>query len=284
MNAAAGQQPRFSNLQLRVMSAIVLIAVTLAATWAGGIWFRAFAAIIALASLYEWLRITGMRPNTLPGMVVCVAVVVSVALVIAGANPLWPAAIAALGLVASAALNRFGEGAVPPSVAAGAILHCALPAVAFANLRAESAAGLATILFLYAVVWATDIMAYFTGRYFGGPKLAPGISPGKTWSGAIGGTAFGVLAALLLAAWLDARNMAVITLLALALSVAGQLGDLYESALKRRYGIKDSSNLIPGHGGVLDRVDALVVAAVVLYFVSWLASGQPQPAAWLFAG
>ncbi len=284
MNADSGgtQAPRFTNLQLRVMSAIVMVAAAIAVTWAGGIWFRLFAAAIALASLHEWLRITGMRAGAMPGVAVVATVIACVALTLAGIAPQWPVALAAAAALALGLVAARG-GSHAPAIVAGAVLHCALPAAALAGLRSDTTAGLYAILFLYAVVWSTDIMAYFTGRAIGGPKLAPSISPGKTWSGAVGGTLAGVAAGAAFAWALGARSAVLAAALALLLSVAGQIGDLYESALKRRFGVKDSGHSIPGHGGVLDRVDALVFAAVVLYLIAWAASGSAWPAGWLFA-
>lgn len=270
-----------SNLQLRVMSGVVLAALAIAVTLAGGIWFRLFAAIIALASLYEWLRITGMKPLEMPGIAISVSVLAVVLFVLFGAPVTWPLLLVLIASAAVPFLYRQSE-TLPRSIVSGAVWHCGLPVIALANLRGDTQSGLMAILFLYAVVWATDIFAYFVGRSVGGPKLAPSISPGKTWSGAVGGTAFGVAAGAGIAAYGSERPLLVMAALALALSVAGQLGDLYESALKRRYGVKDSSNLIPGHGGVLDRVDALVIAAIVLYALAALLSGESRPSGWLF--
>jgi phosphatidate cytidylyltransferase len=155
--------------------------------------------------------------------------------------------------------------------------------LSLAWLRDADHAGLVAILFLFAVVWATDIAAFFVGRSLGGPKLAPAISPGKTQSGALGGAAGGVLAGVALAAFADLDNLPLMALLAFLLSVVSQIGDLFESWVKRRHGVKDSGNLIPGHGGVMDRVDGLVAAAFALYVVGALLSGADTPAQALFA-
>ncbi|MFC3267025.1 phosphatidate cytidylyltransferase, partial [Camelimonas abortus] len=136
--------------------------------------------------------------------------------------------------------------------AAGALLAVTPPAV-----RADPALGLPALLWMFAVVWATDIGAYFAGKTFGGPKLWPAVSPGKTWSGFFGGALCGCLAGVLvLAVWAGWSGAGWIALASLVASVAGQGGDLAESALKRRAGVKDSARIIPGHGGVLDRLDA----------------------------
>lgn len=270
-----------SNLRLRIISGVILAALAIAVTLAGGVWFRLFAAAIALASLYEWFRITGMKPMEMPGIAVNISVLASVFLVLSGFRALWSVLLVVAAAGAVPFLYTKTEN-LPRRIAAGAVWHCGLPVIAFANLRGDTQSGLMAILFLYAVVWSTDIFAYFVGRAVGGPKLAPSISPGKTWSGAIGGTVFGIAAGTAIAAYGSDRSLILMAALAFALSVAGQIGDLYESALKRRYGVKDSSNLIPGHGGVLDRVDALVIAAIVLYALAALLSGDSQPSDWLF--
>ncbi|MER9183789.1 phosphatidate cytidylyltransferase, partial [Mesorhizobium sp. M0767] len=137
-------------------------------------------------------------------------------------------------------------------------------------------------LFLFAVVWATDIFAYFVGRSIGGPRLAPSISPGKTRSGALGGVVGGVVAGLLLAAVAGTGNLVVLGVVALVLSIVAQAGDLFESWVKRRHGRKDSGTLIPGHGGIMDRVDGLVAAAFALYVIGWISATADHPAQGLF--
>jgi phosphatidate cytidylyltransferase len=143
------------------------------------------------------------------------------------------------------------------------------------------------MLFIFAVVWATDILAYFVGRALKGPKLAPSISPGKTWSGAIGGTVSGVIAGSLVTLGVFSRLSFWTIVIAFLLSVASQIGDLFESFIKRQFGVKDSSRLIPGHGGVMDRVDGLVFAcfaAFLLTLATAASRGHPDisVAAFLF--
>ena len=159
----------------------------------------------------------------------------------------------------------------------------ALRPVARLSCATATSPGLLAILFLFAVVWATDIFAYFVGRSLGGPKLAPAISPGKTQSGAIGGTVGGVLAGIALAAFAGLGNLPLLALVALLLSIVSQVGDLFESWVKRRHGVKDSGNIIPGHGGVMDRVDGLVAAAFALYAIGSMLGSADKPAQALFA-
>lgn len=271
-----------SNLQVRVFSAVVLAAVVLAITWLGGLPFRLFAVLIAGAVFYEWSRMT--RSGTAPGLQDFLPE--ALMLVFLGALALGEpparllALLAVLMLVAVVASALRGRA----QWSASGIAYAGLSGFALAMLRGDDWSGLVAVLFLFAVVWATDIFAYFVGRAVGGPKLAPAISPGKTQSGALGGAVGGVAAGLLLAAFAGAGNLGWLAVVALALSVVAQAGDLFESWVKRRHGRKDSSQIIPGHGGVMDRVDGLVAAAVALYVIGWLAGSASQPAQGLFPG
>jgi phosphatidate cytidylyltransferase len=144
------------------------------------------------------------------------------------------------------------------------IPYLGLAAVALPWLRTDPAVGLANTLFVLAIVWASDIGAYLSGRLAGGPKLAPAISPGKTWSGAAGGLAGAALAGLAVAACFSSGfSSSHVIGLCIVLGIISQAGDLVESALKRHFGVKDSGRIIPGHGGLLDRLDALLAVAPV---------------------
>ena len=140
-------------------------------------------------------------------------------------------------------------------------------------LRADAAHGLLAILLLFAIVWTTDVLGYFAGRAFGGPKLLPAVSPKKTWSGALAGTLGAMIVAVLVASLFGAFNRTAIALIALLLSVVAQLGDLFESWVKRQFGAKDASHLIPGHGGVMDRLDGFWAAALVGCVIGLLRGG-----------
>lgn len=276
----AARAPRLSNLQTRVISAVVLAAVALSATWAGGIWFRLLAVAIGAAVFFEWAtmagRVASIRQQA--GSWVLVGLVLLALAVGMDAQTVFLGALGAALLV-----FLYGRLAGEGGWLWLAVAYAAIPAAALAFLRDGDAAGLWAILFLFAVVWATDILAYFVGRAVGGPKLAPSISPGKTWSGAIGGAAAGTLAGIgVAAAAASPASPWLIGLAALLLSVLSQMGDLFESGLKRRFGVKDSGWLIPGHGGVMDRVDGLVAAAIALYVVGALAAGADMPAHGLF--
>jgi phosphatidate cytidylyltransferase len=145
-------------------------------------------------------------------------------------------------------------------------------------LRADAEFGLLAIVMLFAVVWSTDILGYFAGRTFGGPKLAPSVSPKKTWSGAIGGTVGAVIATVAVAVYAQLPHVVVLGCLAVGLSAVSQAGDLLESAVKRRFDVKDASQIIPGHGGVMDRLDGFVTAAAVAALIGVLRGGAEAPA------
>jgi phosphatidate cytidylyltransferase len=141
-------------------------------------------------------------------------------------------------------------------------LYAAIALAAPVVLRMDNEMGLAAILWLFAIVWGSDVMAYACGRLIGGPKLWPAVSPKKTWAGFIGGTAFAVAAATAIAAAFHAPSLGPVALVGLIAAIVSQGGDLFESSLKRRFGVKDSGTLIPGHGGLMDRLDGFVLAGL----------------------
>jgi phosphatidate cytidylyltransferase len=271
-----------SELRLRILSGIVLAAVVLAATWLGGLAFRLLASAIALLVYYEWSTIirlpeTDFRANAFGWL----SVVLVAALVLFGFDELaLPALIGATLIGIAYAFALKGSGWL-----AGGIVYSGLTAISLAAIRGDTGHGFAAMLFIFAVVWATDILAYFVGRAIGGPKLAPPISPGKTWSGAIGGAISAVIAGTLVHMIFFPLNGLWVPAIALVLSVFSQVGDLFESFIKRRFGVKDSSRLIPGHGGVMDRVDGLVFAcfaALLIAFGDAIVSGTVNTPAGVF--
>lgn len=273
-----------TNLQLRTISAIVLAVAVLAITWLGGLPFRALAAVIVLGIFYEWSRMARPKTEALWGPGVLGMLPEIPTLVFAGALVVGLPATILIALVVVFTLLLWAAErlrGLTPWESSG-FAYAALSGLALALLRGDDASGLVAILFLFAVVWSTDIFAYFVGRKVGGPKLAPSISPGKTRSGAAGGAVGGVVAGLLLAWWAGAPNLLALGAVAFLLSVVSQAGDLFESWVKRRHGQKDSGFIIPGHGGVMDRVDGLVAAAFALYVIGWLCGSADQPAHGLF--
>lgn len=145
---------------------------------------------------------------------------------------------------------------------AAGFYYAGLPAIALIAIRQDPHYGFHAILYLFIVVWSADTGAFFTGRLIGGPKLAPAISPNKTWSGLAGGALAACLAGTLFALWLGHTAVPILAGVSVILAIISQAGDLGKSCLKRAFGVKNSSGLIPGHGGVLDRLDGLVFAAM----------------------
>lgn len=261
------------ELRLRILSGIVMAAVVLAATWQGGLAFRLLASVIALLLYYEWSTITGLRERDFPGAALgWLGVAVVVVATLAGESVYAVGALVLFTLLgAGLVVARRKSWWLP-----GGIAYAGLTVISMAEIRDDDLRGFVLMLFVFATVWATDILAYFVGRALRGPKLAPRISPGKTWSGAVGGTIAGVIAGPAVV-WCFFPDIGLrVALVALLLSICSQAGDLFESFIKRRFGVKDSSNLIPGHGGVMDRADGLVFACFagfLLAIVLSLAAG-----------
>ena len=265
---------RQSELRLRIMSAAVMAVIVVGLAYAGGLPFRVLSVVVGLVVLQEWSAMTGcLRPfGFAQGFTVVSMIVVSV-LVLMGnySGALVTSLIAFLAaLVISFVRLRTASRAQEArhwSWLSMGFLYATGIMVAFATLRGDSAFGLAACAFILAVVWATDIFAYFVGKSLGGPKLAPSISPNKTWSGFFGGVLFAVLAgAAVLGAYVWKGvlpgNVWWFVAVAVLLSIVSQCGDLFESWVKRRSGAKDSGRIIPGHGGLMDRIDGLGAAAV----------------------
>ena len=247
---------RWADLRARALSAAVLAPLSLACIWFGGAVFAALLAVITAGLAYEWLGLC----RQLNPRAIALFVVLPVTVLVAA----WGGAAPALALLAAAMIAgiALAGGISRARPLAFGVPYLGLAAVALVWLRQPPMSGGANVIVLLMIVWASDIGAYITGRAIGGTLLAPRISPGKTWSGAIGGLAAagstGLAASLVLGSgpisWRPAG-------FALLLGVIGQIGDLFESRLKRHFGVKDSGTTIPGHGGLLDRLDAVLTAA-----------------------
>jgi len=244
---------RRSDLVIRTASAAVLLAIALGAAYLGGLAAGAVAAVFAFLVLLEWGAITGQtRGQTMP-----FAVTIAAAVTVTGLG-MAPLACTIAVLAAIAAAIRSRDVWLPVGV-----IYAALLGIGLVALRMAPDLGLSALIFLLAVVWATDSAAFFAGRAIGGPKLAPRISPKKTLAGAVGGLLAALAAGLAAARLSDIPGTFGLICVAFALSVSCQLGDLFESWVKRQFGAKDSGSIIPGHGGVMDRVDGLTFAAAV---------------------
>ncbi|SEQ82541.1 phosphatidate cytidylyltransferase [Faunimonas pinastri] len=252
---------RTSNLRLRVLSAMVLIPVVLLAVAFGGLSFLALTIIMAGAAFWEWCEITDPKGPVWVRVVTNAGLLVGICFVgyhhLAWAALLWLAVFVVLILLAFRQ-RRAGWMAV-------GLLYVAIPSGGLLVLRGAGI-GWYPILFLMLVVWVTDTAAYFGGRSLGGPKLWRRVSPKKTWSGALSGLAGALIVAAVLSASVHWRADAL--LVAVLLSIASQCGDLLESAVKRKFDVKDSGTLIPGHGGVLDRIDGLYGAAACAWLLA----------------
>lgn len=250
---------QWGDLRLRVLSAAVLAPLALLCIWTGGIAFTLLVALIAAGLAYEWLGLCHRR-DSLAAIALFAALPAAVVLTASG----HPAAgLSLLAVAGFAAIAVSGGISVSRPLAFG-IPYLGLGAVALVWLRQPPVGGGANVIVLLLIVWSSDIGAYMAGRALGGRRLAPSISPGKTWSGAIGGlagaAAMGLAASAILGggpiSW-RAAGFAVL------IGFVSQAGDLFESLLKRHFGVKDSGRMIPGHGGLLDRLDAVLTAAPV---------------------
>ncbi|MFT3974519.1 MAG: phosphatidate cytidylyltransferase [Amaricoccus sp.] len=244
---------RFADLGLRVASGLVLAVLALLNLWAGGAWAAAFICLALVLMIWEFHRMaTGSQALADPSLLVpCVAGVVAVIATVRWGTP------TGLGTLAVGAALVALVGAARRGWLVAGFLYMTLGMGALLVFRNREPEGVMLILWLVLVVVAADVGAYFVGRRVGGKKLWPAVSPGKTWSGAVGGLIFAGATGLafgLAVGWSPVR----VGLLSLGIAVCSQLGDLLESAVKRRFGVKDSSRLIPGHGGVMDRLDGIV--------------------------
>jgi phosphatidate cytidylyltransferase len=271
-----------SDLRLRVISALVMAPAAIGVAYLGGWFFAVFWAGAATIVVYEWMTLVCGKERQSVLVVGVATVMIAVALFAGGHLSAWRNSLLVTALVVLA-VGMLAAGAMAPRgrglwVASG-VPYAGAMGLAPLYLRSDIEFGFVAIIFLFAVVWTTDIAAYFVGRAVGGPKLAPRLSPKKTRSGAAGGLVGAALAAMLVVSVSGAGNAFVGTVLvALALSIAAQGGDLFESAVKRRFGAKDAGALIPGHGGLMDRLDGFVAAAVLACLIGLVRGVLDAPA------
>ena len=258
----------------RLATAAVAAPLALGGVWLGGLALAALVAAAAAIMAHEWWQLAGVEPAPAALAVLTAAVVGAVVL-------------AALGLYGFGVVMLAGAAAMGGLLAGGgwrrrlgaatAAAYVGLPCLALLWLRARPDDGLALVLWLLAVVWATDIAAYLTGRLVGGPKLAPRLSPAKTWAGLAGGLAAAVAITGVVGGLAGRGDLAAVLAAAAGLAAIAQGGDLFESWLKRRRGMKDSGTLLPGHGGLLDRVDGLIAAAPAMTMLVIASGGEVRP-------
>lgn len=263
------------ELAVRIASAVVLVAVTLAVTHSGVVPFAVLVTGVGLVLIWEWGRL--VRGPVVDAQLCLAAVGVVVAIMLtAGQYP----AIGVGVLVACTVGLTMWRPDTAGLVSALGVLYAGLPSVALVWLRSGPTHGLEAIVFVLLVVWTTDTGAFIAGRSLGGPRLWVAVSPKKTWSGLVGGIVAAAVIAWLFSYSIGSIDAARAAGLAAVLAITSQAGDLFESALKRAYGVKDSSGLIPGHGGFMDRVDGLVFAAIAAALFS-LVVDHTAPAATL---
>ena len=261
---AADQGSR--NLILRVIAALVLAPFAVAIAWLGGWLWITLVTLAAIGLYVEWLMIVGMARETRVVTSGAVALAISGLCLALGRIDASLLALA-LGLVAVALLSPERRSWI-----ATGFFYAAAAQIASVLVRLDQTNGFVALILILLVVWVTDIGGYFAGRGIGGPKLWPRVSPKKTWAGAVGG----FVASLVIAAGFVAFGLSKtgpLLLLGAVLSIASQLGDLFESAVKRRFGVKDSSHIIPGHGGLMNRLDGFVAAVVLAAIFGFLRGG-----------
>ena len=263
------------GLMRRVWSALIILPVVLLALWAGGAVFSGFLALAGVIMSYEWVRLLASTQPRKDGFLLSCALI-GLLLVAYLASPNDALRLLIVLMFILGGVFWFFRWRLTPVV--GGMVYLGWPLLAVAFFR-EGASGGLVILYIFLTVWAVDIFAMFAGKLFGGPRMAPRISPNKTWAGLLGAVfgaslvavisyyAANVLVALTL-------TLPVILLLGGVLAVVSQMGDLFESALKRKYDMKDAGSILPGHGGVLDRVDGLIGALIFLHLIVLL-RGQP---------
>jgi phosphatidate cytidylyltransferase len=253
------------NLVMRVAAAAVLAPLAIAIAYAGGWLWLGFVTLAAIGLYVEWLTIVGARTPrvTAAGVMALFGAAVWLGLGRIGATYVF----VALGVILAALLSPHRRGW---AALGGCYAFAAL--IASVAVRLDPVWGFTALMFVLLIVWVTDIGGYFAGRGIGGPKLWPRVSPKKTWAGAIGGFAASLMVAAGFAAFGLGKTLPLL-LLGAVLSIGSQLGDLFESAVKRRFGVKDSSHIIPGHGGLLDRLDGFVAAVVLAAIFGFLRGG-----------
>jgi len=259
----------FGSLRPRVLSAITLAPLPVAAIWFGSPWLPLLTALAGALMAWEWGRLCRRGRLDATGIVlvgVVLAAIATAALITPGLSIVF--AVVGAGIVFWLAR---GQPDLDPEWTALGALWVALPCICLLWLAGGGPNGRATLLWILAIVWATDIGAYVIGRTLGGPRLAPRWSPRKTWAGLAGGAVCAALAGWATTAWLGISPALPLVFLSAGLAIVEQFGDLVESLAKRRFGVKDSSGLIPGHGGLLDRLDGLLAVIPVVALLTMIA-------------
>lgn len=266
-DASTQQRRNWADIGPRLVSAAVLIVLTATALYVGSYFFSGVVGAVYAGAYREWDTMVSRAPLTPAGMVLIALVALS-GLVYPLLGLIGSGALIVLACVVAAFMGREHF-----AWRAGGLVLFGLLIAGAVSMRGETMAGIWAGVYLGTVVWMTDSAAFFTGRQIGGEKLAPGISPSKTWSGALGGLALGTGAGLLVWTILTDSPWWIGLCLSFAISILGQLGDLSESAVKRHFRIKDSGDIIPGHGGLMDRLDSLTFGIILIFIVGTIHGG-----------
>ena len=262
----------------RILTAVIAIPLVLVLLWLGGWWWLVLAAAVVVLAAMEFAPLRALSPRSELALRLAAMFAFAIIATVPEALARWTAGVWVLVLLAFGLIPLVRLGVTPspavPSQVSSVVLGIAYLATPFGLLvRWRLALTPQSVLAFLIVIWANDIAAYFVGLAIGRHKLAPRISPGKSWEGALGGLAGGVGAGVLAASWLGLGTGAA-AVWGAAITIVSQAGDLFESALKRRAGVKDSGRLLPGHGGVLDRFDGILIAGPVGYVLLRLLAGR----------
>ncbi len=254
----------WADLAMRAVSALVLVPVAIAMIWQGGVWFQLMIALAGVLAAQEYCAIA--FPNR-PFQFLCHVLAVLVGVIVLPATGFIAASVVIGGAwAASNVMASIQKEPVSAWQRVG-VIYIAGPVAALIAIRNSGNSGFEATILLFALVWMSDVTAYFFGRLIGGPKLVPRISPKKTWSGMLGAVV-GSVATFVVGFWIFGFAIApMLMVLAFLLGVVEQGGDIIESAFKRSYDVKDSGSLIPGHGGMLDRIDGLMAVAIIAALV-----------------
>ena len=251
-----------SNMEwpARAVFAILLAALALGCTLAGAPYLAAFIAVLGVAAAREWHRMVSANIYLWESLFTAAAIAASLAAIVIVPHTYWPFAILFAGSAAAAVSAAIRKA--PPLLSGFGALYIGLPSLAAIALRMDARHGALVLIALFIVIWGADTGALVTGRVFGGPKLVPALSPNKTWAGLIGGIILPAAGLAIFVTVLHGTGWKAV-ILGATLAIAAHAGDLFESLIKRRMGRKNSGSLIPGHGGVLDRIDSTLFVTPV---------------------